>query len=291
MTDRSPKGLFIGLTTLDIVYYVTEVPGVDEKVQAESQLIIPGGPAANAAVTFALLGGEATLLTKIGTHAISGVVGADLASVGVAVIDVARTVDVPLPMSSVCVDTSGRRSVVSLNGQAFRDAAPPLPSGILPRDAHYQVVVCDGHYLDLVDAVISGIGSETPVVLDAGSRKPGFDLLLGRAHSVIASSAFVGSFRTVDEVLRELAGSGADLVAISRGGEPIEALFQGLQTRIAVAVASGEVVDTLGAGDVLHGAYAYYLAGGSAPDAALVAAADVASRSTRWRGPRKWGAP
>jgi sugar/nucleoside kinase (ribokinase family) len=57
-------GLFVGLSTLDIVYRVAAPPGPDEKVQAAGQDLAAGGPATNAAVTFAALGGAATLGTS-----------------------------------------------------------------------------------------------------------------------------------------------------------------------------------------------------------------------------------
>lgn len=60
---RRVRGLFAGLATLDIVSHVDRAPGPDEKVTATWQLVAAGGPALNAAVTFAALGGHALLLT------------------------------------------------------------------------------------------------------------------------------------------------------------------------------------------------------------------------------------
>ena len=43
--------LCVGLATVDLVYRVKSIPGVDEKAQAVDFAVAAGGPAANAAVT------------------------------------------------------------------------------------------------------------------------------------------------------------------------------------------------------------------------------------------------
>ena len=59
-------GLFVGLVTLDVVQRVDRVPGPNDKVVASSLDVAAGGPATNAAVAFAALGGRSTLLTAVG---------------------------------------------------------------------------------------------------------------------------------------------------------------------------------------------------------------------------------
>ena len=74
--------------------------------------------------------------------------------------------------------------------------------------------------------------------------------------------------------------------AITRGEQSI--LFRTLEGEGEVPVPAIDAVDTLGAGDVFHGAVAYYLAGGLAFDAALAGAAKVAARSCTSFGTRDW---
>src|SRR5262249_1342223 len=64
----TPHGLFAGLATLDLVHTLERPLGPDEKSVALRQDIAAGGPAANAAVTFAALGGDAVLGTAPGAH-------------------------------------------------------------------------------------------------------------------------------------------------------------------------------------------------------------------------------
>ncbi len=84
----APLGVFVGLATLDVIHRVTRRPGPDEKVTALRQDIAAGGPAANAAVTYAALGGRARLVTALGTDRLAGVIGDELQTHRVEVVDV-----------------------------------------------------------------------------------------------------------------------------------------------------------------------------------------------------------
>ena len=59
--------MFVGLTTLDVLHRVERSPGPNEKVTALRQDVAAGGPAANAAVVFAAMGGTARLITSMGS--------------------------------------------------------------------------------------------------------------------------------------------------------------------------------------------------------------------------------
>ena len=58
------RGIFVGLSTVDIVYRVDEFPLANRKIAAQSQDVFAGGPATNAALAFSHLGGDATLVAS-----------------------------------------------------------------------------------------------------------------------------------------------------------------------------------------------------------------------------------
>ena len=70
--------IFVGLSTMDIVYDVEEFPHANSKVAALSQELYIGGPATNAAIAFAHLGGKATLVTAVGRHPLAGAIKAEI---------------------------------------------------------------------------------------------------------------------------------------------------------------------------------------------------------------------
>lgn len=70
LSSNLHKGAFVGLCGLDAVYYGSgALPDEDTKTNFRDYDLTVGGPAANAAITYAKLGGEAYLITRIGDTA------------------------------------------------------------------------------------------------------------------------------------------------------------------------------------------------------------------------------
>ncbi len=278
-SHSTPAGLFIGLTTFDLVHYVECFPRADEKIQAEARWTGAGGPAANAAAAFAALGGQARLLTAVGDGPLAKAAAEDLTELGVEVVDLAG--DGELPTSSAVVDGSGQRTVVSLNAKGF-DQETMVKR--LPEMQAIDVVAVDAHYPALVDSVLSEVSDQqVSVVIDPGSHKPHVFDLIAKCDHVIASRSLDP---TVDAaaLLERIAEPGAALAAVSAGSEPILTAIG--DRRSALPVPRVTARDTVGAGDVLHGAYAYFVAMGYSPLDALDRAAGIAAESCERHGAR-----
>ncbi|SHE37253.1 pfkB family carbohydrate kinase [Mariniphaga anaerophila] len=71
------RGLFIGLTTIDIQYFVEQFPEPNKKVKTKSPDILVGGPAANAAVAFAHLNNGAFFASAFGNNSFDAFVRED----------------------------------------------------------------------------------------------------------------------------------------------------------------------------------------------------------------------
>lgn len=283
MSRDTPHGVFVGLATLDVISRVATPPGRNGKVTAQWQQLAAGGPAAGAAVAFAALGGEAQLLTRVGQGAAADVVRADLDSLGVEVIDLAEAGYTP-SVSSVTVDAStGERQVVG------RDAVQPAqPMTRIPLEARTaiataDVVLLDGHLPDLTRlAAVARAGGR--LILDAGRYKPVFADVLTYCTDVIASSDF--TFPDYDDPLEALTAHGVSMAAASGGAGALRWRHGSRSGELMPPIV--DVVDTLGAGDTLHGAYAHLVAQGAAPEAALARAMEIASLSCTERGTRSW---
>ena len=79
--------IFVGLTTVDFVYSISDDIRENTKYAASEFDVFAGGPAANAAITYSLLGGAAFLYTCVGTNAISQIARLELDKYGVAITD------------------------------------------------------------------------------------------------------------------------------------------------------------------------------------------------------------
>ena len=129
----------------------------------------------------------------------------------------------------------------------------------------------------------SGVTKGPPLVVDAGSHKPVFDDLFPLATDVICS----GDYRHLAGFgPSELLGMGPELVAVSHGGEPLQ--WWTADSSGSIPAPQVAVADTLGAGDVLHGAYCYWLACGLERPEALQRAVGSATERVRHLGPFAW---
>ncbi|MGN6241642.1 MAG: PfkB family carbohydrate kinase [Cellulosimicrobium cellulans] len=282
-----------GLVTLDVVQVVDALPRPDEKVVARSLSATFGGPAANAAATAVALGVPTRLVTAVGDGPLAEVVRRELADCGVDLVDVARdTTGGRLAVSTVLVTrATGERAVVSTNAAGFGDLAaraaaggPGLLDGVGPGD----VLLLDGHLPDLALTLARGARERgARVVLDGGSWKPDAVEMIRLCDAVVVSADFRPPGLGAGDVLAAVAALGPRFLARTRGPRPVEVLDAG--ERYDVAVPEPErVVDTLGAGDVVHGAFAAGVARGASWRSALEQAVVVASRSVEHPGARGW---
>ncbi|MFT4134976.1 PfkB family carbohydrate kinase [Microbacterium sp.] len=282
------SGLFVGLATLDVIHRVQAPPGPDEKITATAQFVAAGGPAANAAVTFAALGGEAVLLTALGTSPIARAIVAELAGVGVRVIDIAEGFGGDAPVSAVAVtESTGDRAVVG--GDAAALVFPPPPADELADlVGAADVVLVDGHHpLLALAAVDAARAADRPRVVDAGRWKPVMAELLLRVTDVVASADFrLPGSPSTDDTMRRLVAAGTPVVVATAGRGPVRWWTEGRGGRSPVPHV--RAVDTLGAGDVFHGAYAYALARGVPLEGRIAFAARVAAARCEMIGPRSW---
>lgn len=281
-----PRGLFVGLATVDMQYLVDAPPAQDAKTPARDFLMATGGPATNAAVTYAHLGGRARLVTRIGDHPLTSFMHDDLSRYEVEVLDLApKSTALPTVSSVISSPATGERTIVTRRPEHDlpKDAAT---IGAAMRDV--DIVMVDGHHMPVAIAVAAEARRQgIPVVLDGGSWKAGMETLLPVVDIAICSEGFrpprAGS---PEAALADLAGRGIGISAITAGGGAI-LLREGEGIR-EIAVEPIEVVDTSGAGDVLHGAFCYWGALGEEASVALARAAEVASRSCMSFGTRTW---
>ncbi|MGW4059165.1 PfkB family carbohydrate kinase [Amycolatopsis sp. NPDC004747] len=266
------KVLLAGLCTVDVVQRVEELPAPGEKVQSLRVDVAAGGPAANAAVTAAALGAEATLLTVLGAHPLAALARADLEAHGVRLIDLDPGRSDPPPVSAAAVrDRDGERTVVSRNAAG----SEATWTGTVDAD----VVLVDGHYPNLALAVARAAG-DVPVVLDAGSWKPVLDELLPLVDVAACSAHFTAPGPGLHE-------RGVPTVITTAGPHPVRwSTADGGSGEVPVPPV--EARDTLGAGDVWHGALAVAVARERTVTDRIRFANEVAAERVRQVGPRSW---
>ena len=280
------SGLFVGITTLDLIYGVAHVPQANEKLTAADLAIAAGGPATNAAVTFRHLGNQATLLSVLGQNPLAGLVRADLDAQQVKLLDLAPEREDPPPLSSILVtEGTGDRAVVSRNAINLQATVSQIPPNILEG---IDIVLIDGHQLEVSLAIAQAAQQQNiPVVLDGGSWKPGLEKILPFVDYAVCSANFLppgcAAQAEVVSYLRSAMTSAA--IAVTQGGAPI--LYFTQTQRGEISVPPIQPVDTLGAGDIFHGAFCHWILHVDFVGA-LTQAAGVAALACQSFGTRQW---
>ncbi|MGD1106814.1 MAG: PfkB family carbohydrate kinase [Terracidiphilus sp.] len=279
------SSIFVGLSTIDIVYGVDKFPGANTKVAAHSQDVVAGGPATNAAITFAHLGGKAALVTAVGQNVLAAVIREELKKHKVQLVDLSPEFEGVPVLSSVSVDRDGNRNVVSANATRVTIEHAGVDQDLCEEA---RIVLVDGHFMQACQAWASAAkGRGTPVVLDGGSWKEGTEELLKSVHTAICSADFLPpGCNSRDEVIEFLKSRGVANIAITDGAEAIH--FSADRSSGTIEVPQVEVVDTTGAGDIFHGVYCSFAAAGRGFVECLAEAAKVASESCRYAGTREW---
>lgn len=283
--DRTIRGLFVGLVTLDFVYLATSTPQSNQKIVASDYTVSAGGPATNAAATFSYLGNQANLLGVVGTHPITAIIKADLVNCRVKLCDLAPTTNQIPPVSSVIITQgTGERAVVSINAAKTQVIGNSLAADILN---NIDIVLIDGHQMAVGNAIARDAKAKNiPVVVDGGSWKQGFENILPFVDYAICSANFhPPGCNNSKQVFDYLSAFGISHTAITHGEQPIQYLSDNeIRT---LEVPRVKTVDTLGAGDIFHGAFCHFMLFESFTEA-LINSAQIAAISCQAFGTRRW---
>ena len=268
-TQNIPKGCFVGLTTLDYVFYIDSQPQDNAKVKTNDFRRFAGGPAANAAITYSLLGGDATLVTCLGNSVESDFIKEILNKYGVTVLNC--TDDDAMPnIAAIAVDQNGNRRIFS--GQNLYNKIN------LPKLDKADFCLFDLNQQELSLEILKDFDCE--IVVDAGSWKGETSEFLKKASIVIASESFSDP-------------AGHDIFSIKECINAKKAVTRGEKQ---ILLADGEIpvesvacADSLAAGDIFHGAFCFaYYHKHNDFKTALSFASKIATESVKYAGPREW---
>src|SRR5450432_3977470 len=282
-----PRILCIGIPVRDLTFRVQSVPARGSKVHASHFEEICGGNALNAAIGIARLGGRATLCGPIGDarETANRFIFERMAHEGIETTHILHMPGIVTPISSILIDPTGERTIVT-----FRD--PELWKVRLP-DADTLLTDCSAILIEsrcasfCTDLCAEARRRGIPVIVDvdrAMSLREG--LLTASSHLVFSSESLRETAGIADdgEALRKIAELTPSFLAGTRGPRGTIWLDaqQALQETPAFPV---HTVDTLGAGDVFHGAFALAITEKQDLRAALrFASAAAALKCTRFGG-------
>lgn len=255
--------LCTGHAAFDITMTAPHHPGADEKMLANALVLGGGGPAANAAVQVARLGGQSAFCGYLGKDIFGDAHLAELATEGVDTRLVQRGTH-PTPLSQILAKPDGSRSVVNYKGDT-RWVPEELVDMRRVGALAPKVLLFDGHE-PLVSARLCQWAQQhgLPTVLDAGSLHRGTRELAGQVDYLVASEKFARQYCSLDDPRSCLAplAAVAGTVVITLGERGL--IWQQGSGHGELAAFPVAAVDSTGAGDAFHGAFALAVARGMA---------------------------
>lgn len=246
--------LCVGHASYDLVYCVPHHPGEDEKIVADSFISCGGGPAANAAVMVAKLGLKSAFVGYLGNDLYGEMHRQELIDNKVVVDKIVRGSS-PTPVSMVLVKSDGKRALINYKGET-----KPLSEYAVDFSAiKAKVILFDGHEPQIsVPLAKQAKAQSIATVLDAGSVHEGTLALMSIVDHLVCSEKFAVQLHGDNEsALRKLANDTATAV-ITLGEQGL--IWQREDNHGALPAFPIVAVDTTGAGDAFHGAYAAALA-------------------------------
>ncbi|EJN15030.1 sugar kinase, ribokinase [Bradyrhizobium sp. YR681] len=283
----APRILCIGIPVRDLTFRVEAVPARGSKANATHLAEICGGNALNAAIAVARLGGRVAFAGPMGDarETSSGFILERMAAEGIDSSHIVRMPDTTTPVSAITIDAAGERTLTIYRDPALWTVKLPDADKLL---ADCQAVLvesrCGSFCVDLcTEARRRGI----PVIVGVDRAMSLQDGLLATASHLLFASEQVQETAGIAEdgaALKHLAGLTPAFLAATRGPQGTIWLNEtgALEETPAFPV---QAVDTLGAGDVFHGAFTLRLAEGAGVQEALrFAAAAAALKCTRHGG-------
>jgi sulfofructose kinase len=278
-----------GIVTLDHIFQIDALPTHEGKYSATGHLTIGGGVAANAAAAVVKLGGAASFIGCVGDDDAGDNVIAQFLELGIATDSMQRIANHSTPISFILVDRAGQRELVNFVPDDFFSSANPWFADDV---GEADVVLVDCRWpAGAVHSLGSARERSLPSVVDvdrpidaAPHTETGQIMDLG-THLIFSRSALTATMndeRLVD-ALRSAAERSGAWVAVTDGERGVSWVEDGrVRHQPAFHV---DAVDTLGAGDVFHGAFALALAEGRGErDAVRFASAAAALKCTSFGG-------
>jgi len=276
----------VGLAVLDFVFGIDVRPDRGRKAFTDSLMVIGGGPAATAAAAVARLGGDASFIGQLGEDVIGDLIVEDLSQWGVDTRRVRRSPSASSPVSTITVEADGERTIINYTDPRLLESADPITEVDFSGS---DVVLGDLLWpTGALSAMEAARGLGIPAILDFDHVPPGpiGAALTAPTHIVFSAPALAEMSGENDPStgLRTVAARTDSWLAVTLGGAGVLWLDPNGETARLPAF-EVDVADTLGAGDVFHGAFALGLAHNRPiEDVIRRASAAAALKCTRFGG-------
>lgn len=281
----------IGHAAYDINFQLPSFPKEDLKLEIFKTIEEGGGPAANAAFLLSKWGVQCAFAGLIGNDLYGNQIKTEFEQVGtdLSLLEVSPEYQTPLSVVLVNKETGSRTIINRKANDGFLSFSLDIAHHMNP-----AILMFDGHEPQASLAAIQ-LFPKALTILDAGSLRPGTEILAREVEYLVCSKRFALSLTGIPDLKRKanqqdclykIGKLNKNRCCVVTLGE--DGLIWGNQEEFFYLPAfPARAVDTTAAGDIFHGAFAYgILTKKSIPDA-LKFAAMAASLSVSRLGGRR----
>lgn len=250
--------LCIGQAVYDITFPMEEKIVENQKYRISQRHECMGGPAANAAYLLGLWGSDVSLIARIGKDLFGNEILHTLETVGIDSSTIFREEKQPTSVSCVIVNQkNSNRTILNtpLNEASFPVSWPQNKPAVL---------LLDGHEASAARQALHRYPEATSII-DAGTFKPHLVEIIEKVDYLVCSEDFAFQYSgkrinledslQIKEIFNDLSKLKAEHIVITLGERGC--LYQEDRIIRHFAAFSVEAVDTTGAGDIFHGAFAF----------------------------------
>ncbi len=253
--------LCVGACAWTTIFRVAHLPRGSAKIIPDEAIQIGDGMSASAACAIVKLGGSAEFWARVGDDANGRAAIASLTEAGLDCKQVRYVPGVKGSFCSVVIDGDGERIVIARHDPALPNGTDWLPLDRIA-NGEFSAVLTEVRWPESAAAVLDAArAAGIPAILDAEVGADGLlaDLARHATHVLYSETglaAHVGEDDVRSQLQRVQAMLPETFVGVTRGAEGFFWLDRSTGRVEHAAGVSVTAVDTLGAGDVFHGAYA-----------------------------------
>lgn len=249
--------LCIGQSAYDITYVIHEDLVENQKYRIYEIMECVGAPATNAASLCAKWQEDSALISRVGNDVYGEKILQTLREQGVDIRYIKELDDFKTPVSTIIAHAeTGSRTIFNCPGELHPcEFAYP---------AHCDVILLDGHEMDASLEALTRF-PDAVSVLDAGTCKEETRLLGAMVDHLVCSQDFARQYsgitidkdnpQTVVDTFMSLRKLNKKQIVVTLGEDGL--LYSKDHEILHMPAFNVKAIDTTGAGDIFHGAYAY----------------------------------
>ncbi|MBG0771840.1 MAG: ribokinase [Anaerolineaceae bacterium] len=278
------KVLVVGSINMDLVVRVPHSPRPGETVLGGDFETFPGGKGANQAVAASRMGGEVTMVGRVGSDNFGDTLIQGLVEDNIRTTYVIKDTGTPTGIAMIAVAANGENMIVVASGANYKVSEEDVTNARdIMRDTDLLLLQLECPMEAVAAAIDLAKAYDIPVVLNPAPAQPLSQALLANVDILTPNETelmMLAGEDTVDKAVKKVLSWGTKNLVVTLGANGARVITEGVDRHIPAHEITA--VDTTAAGDAFNGALAVaYAEGKSLLDAVDYGMAAGALAATR----------